>query len=130
MSKELTISVISPEEILFEGSADHVVLPGATGNFAVHSDHVNLVSELVPGLLAVVSGGETREYVIDGGFVEVKQNVVSALVEGTIGRDEIDSAQESVELDELLGKIIPPEERREIENKMNKHRARIQYAKK
>lgn len=130
MSTELTISVISPEEILFEGPADYVVLPGSNGNFAVHSGHVNLVSELTPGLLSVVSGSESREYIIDGGFVEVKQNVVSALVEGTVNPVDVDPAKEQEELDKLFGNIIPPEERRERENQMNQHRARIQYAKK
>ena len=74
----MTLKIISPDEILYQGEATSVTLPGALGAFTVLNNHASLVSTLVAGKLTFTNGSgavETRE--ITGGVADVDQNVVS-----------------------------------------------------
>jgi len=124
----LTVSVISPEEILFEGQTSSVQLPGSESSFSVLPGHVNLIGELEPGLLIIKADESDIEYIIDGGFVEVKSDVLSVLVEGAILPDQVDVDAEMKGLHEKIAHIIVPEERDFIENETSVHRARITYS--
>ena len=74
------LNIISPEKVLFEGDVLSVALPGGKEPFTVLRGHAPIISTLRKGLIrwtADVSG----ELAINGGFVEVKGNVVTACVE-------------------------------------------------
>lgn len=73
------ITVISPEKILYSGDATHVVIPGSDGSFGVLSNHAPLIAELGIGVLKIDNGTQTLQMVIDGGFAQVKANVVNVL---------------------------------------------------
>ncbi|MES0488629.1 MAG: ATP synthase F1 subunit epsilon [Leptospirales bacterium] len=126
----LTVSVISPEEILFEGKTSSVQLPGSDASFSVLAGHTNLIGELEPGMLIIKMDDSDMKYIIDGGFVEVKNDTLSVLVEGAILPDHVDVEAEIKSLGEKISHIIAPEERDFVENETSAHRARIAYAEK
>lgn len=128
MGNILNVSVISPENILFEGEVDSITLPGSESAFTVLPNHVNLIGELDPGMVMITVGDENQSYIIDGGFVEVSDNKVSALVEGAKNAEDIDPIAEAAELDELIGQIIEPAHRMNWENSVKVKRARIRYS--
>ncbi len=79
--KELHLVIVSPERTVYDGKADSVVLPGELGNFQVLVNHAPVISSLVAGEVRYVAGEETQSLNIKGGFVEVRDNQISACVE-------------------------------------------------
>lgn len=74
----MTLKIISAEEIVFEGEASSVTLPGSMGSFTVLRNHASLVSTLVNGTIAYVDAdGHRQEKEITGGLADVDNNVVS-----------------------------------------------------
>ena len=77
----MILRVISAEATVFEGEVTSVTLPGEKGSFMVLQNHASIVSTLVKGKLAYVpANGEEQEQVIDGGIVDVDNNVVSVCI--------------------------------------------------
>lgn len=76
----MTLKIISAAEILFEGEVSSVTLPGQMGSFTVLANHASLISTLVEGDIFYVENGERRNKHIDGGIVDVDNNVVSVCV--------------------------------------------------
>lgn len=79
--KELHLVIVSPERTIYDGKADSVVLPGELGSFQVLVNHAPIISSLVVGEVRYVAGKETQSLNIKGGFVEVRDNQISACVE-------------------------------------------------
>lgn len=76
----MILKVISAHDILFEGEADSVELPGAMGSFMVLPHHASLISTLVPGKIAYTHGAEKGSFEVEGGIVDVDSDVVSVCI--------------------------------------------------
>ncbi len=77
----LQLTIVSPEQILYEGEVQSVTLPGTAGSFTVLSDHAPIISSLEGGKIGYVADHQEQSVLIKGGFVEVKDNFVSVCVE-------------------------------------------------
>ncbi|HET7275906.1 MAG TPA: ATP synthase F1 subunit epsilon [Longimicrobiaceae bacterium] len=77
----LKLVVISPEQKVFEGEVDSVVAPAWDGELGILSGHAPLVALLGSGDLRVKHGGTTEEFHVEGGFLQVIDNVVTVLSE-------------------------------------------------
>ena len=73
----LDVCVLNPKEIIFEGKAGRVLLPGEQGVFEILPFHKPLISLLVSGSVVV----DTRDISIKRGIVKVDSNKVTAIVE-------------------------------------------------
>ena len=70
-TKELHLTVVSPERTVYDGKVLSVTLPGEVGSFQILPGHAPKYTV----------GKETQVLQIAGGFVEVRDNSVSACVE-------------------------------------------------
>jgi F-type H+-transporting ATPase subunit epsilon len=87
----LTLTVVSPErEVLREDDVEMVVAPGIDGEFGLMPRHAPLVTQLQAGTLRYRSGGDERFLTILGGFLQVMQDTVTVLADGSERSDEID----------------------------------------
>ena len=82
----MRLLVLSPEQTLLDASVSVVDLPGAMGRFAVLRGHDNLISVLTQGIIRYLlspsaDGGEKEVLEIDGGFVEVRNDVITVCVD-------------------------------------------------
>ena len=77
----LQLTIVSPEHILFEGDVQLVTLPGTLGSFTVLPDHAPIISSLENGEITFSADGEMKSIEIKGGFVEVKDNLISICIE-------------------------------------------------
>ncbi|HEY5219106.1 MAG TPA: F0F1 ATP synthase subunit epsilon [Gemmatimonadaceae bacterium] len=77
----LKISVISPEAVLFEGTADTVVAPAYDGQVGILSGHAPLMTLLGNGELRVGEGAAVRRFNVEGGFLQVVENHVRVVTE-------------------------------------------------
>ncbi len=77
----LTVSVISPERVLFEGEADAVVAPAFDGEVGILTDHAPMMTLLGRGTLRIGSGGGSKQFAVEGGFLQVVNNTVRVVTE-------------------------------------------------
>jgi F-type H+-transporting ATPase subunit epsilon len=89
----LTVKIIAPDKVVWDGTADEVILPSATGELGILSNHAPLVSALGIGVLQVKSKGQTTKLAVMGGFVEVENNEITILANGAAQSDQINEQE-------------------------------------
>ena len=77
----LKVSVISPEAVLFEGDAESVVAPAFDGEVGILTGHAPMVTLLGRGELRVGGGAGARRFRVEGGFLQVADNLVRVVTE-------------------------------------------------
>ena len=78
----LTVSVISPEAVLYEGTTDSVVAPAFDGEVGILTGHAPMMTLLGKGVLRLGSGtAGGQRFNVDGGFLQVADNVVRVVTE-------------------------------------------------
>jgi F-type H+-transporting ATPase subunit epsilon len=77
----LTVSVISPEKILFEGTARSVVAPGHDGELGILPGHAPLMTVLGTGVLRLEGSDGGSRFRVQGGFLQIVDNVVRIVTE-------------------------------------------------
>ena len=87
--RQLFCRVITPEEIVYDGEADLVVVRIADGVVGVMVDHAPLVSSVEPGEVRIREGEEQRVYATSDGFFKVSENLAQVLVEEAVVPEEI-----------------------------------------
>ena len=73
----LDVTVLSPIEVMFEGKAKSIILPGEQGVFEVLPFHKRILSRLISGRLFI----DEQSFPIKRGIVKVNQNEVTIIVE-------------------------------------------------
>ncbi len=78
----LTVSVISPERVLFEGSAKSIVAPAFDGEVGIMPMHAPMMTLLGKGTLRVeTSDSGTQRFEVNGGFLQVAEDQVRVVTE-------------------------------------------------
>ena len=85
----MQFDLVSPERRLASVEASEVQIPGADGDMTVMAMHAPTITTLRPGMLRVVSGSGTEEYVVSGGFAEINAESVSVLAESAVPKAEM-----------------------------------------
>jgi F-type H+-transporting ATPase subunit epsilon len=76
----MRVSLVSPEEVLFEGEATQVVTRTTEGDVAFLANHAPFLGTLVAAETRVyLSDGTIQRFDLTGGFVEVSSNSVTIL---------------------------------------------------
>jgi F-type H+-transporting ATPase subunit epsilon len=85
----LQFDLVSPERRLASVEATEVRIPGADGDMTAMEGHSPTITTLRPGVLSVIHGGGTDEYVVTGGFAEITADTVSVLAESALPKAEV-----------------------------------------
>ena len=93
MADNLSLEIVSPQGIIFEGDIDQVTLPGVDGVITVLPHHTALFTKLAEGEIEVVEQGKRTSYVIAGGFFEINNNKASVLSDYAIRAESIEMAK-------------------------------------
>ena len=76
-NNSLKLSFALPYKALFENKeVTQVNLPTTAGNIGVLANHVPTVEELIPGVVEVIEGSETKQYFVAGGFASISPESV------------------------------------------------------
>jgi F-type H+-transporting ATPase subunit epsilon len=81
IGRPLHVVVISPENTIFDGEADAVVAPAWDGEIGILRGHAPLMALLGSGEMRVTRGGSVEHFHLEGGFLQVVDNVVTVLSE-------------------------------------------------
>jgi F-type H+-transporting ATPase subunit epsilon len=76
----LTVSVISPEAVLFEGTTEAVIAPAFDGAVGILTGHAPMMTLLGTGELRLGAGGAQR-FRVQGGFLQVVDDRVRVVTE-------------------------------------------------
>ena len=82
----LTLKIVTPNELYFEGQIEHVRAPGYEGYLGILQNHAPFVTPITKGDLTFrESGGKTSTVKVEGGFLEVLKNRVLVLTDKVQG---------------------------------------------
>ena len=81
--------LVSPEELVFSGEVEHVVVPGTEGEFGVLAGHAPLIAMLRPGILRILGLNEQRILVVSG-FAEVSPDGLTVLADKAMPVEDVD----------------------------------------
>ena len=89
----LKLEIVTPEAVTFSDNVEMVTLPGIEGEMGIYPQHVPLMTQIVPGEIAVRRNGQDVLLAVGEGFVEVTGESVSVLTDMAITADNIDEAK-------------------------------------
>lgn len=85
--------VVTPEKAVLDEPADFVVVPMFDGELGVALDRLPLIGRLGFGELRITQGNQIKHFYVDGGFVQVRNNVVTVLTSKAIAAKDIKVAE-------------------------------------
>lgn len=92
VSSLLQCVIVTPEATVLETAAEFVALPLYDGEAGIGLHHSPMIGRLGYGELRIRNGDEVRRFYVDGGFVQVADNVVSILTGRALPAEKIDVA--------------------------------------
>jgi F-type H+-transporting ATPase subunit epsilon len=89
----LKLEIVTPEATTYSEQVDMVTLPGVEGEMGIYPMHVPLMTQLVPGEIAVKKDGQDFFLAVGEGFVEITGDRVSILTDMAMKAGDIDEAK-------------------------------------
>ena len=84
----ISLKVLAPNQNVYEGEAEEVILPSTTGQIGVLPGHISLVTAIDIGVLRLRMNSQWKSIALMGGFAEIESDEVIVLVNGAeIGSD-------------------------------------------
>lgn len=91
--------LVSPEQLLFSGEVESVVVPGTEGQITVLKDHAPVMTTLKPGVVEVSENASTkRRMFVRGGFADIAPTGLTVLAEQAVAIEELDAARLAAEI--------------------------------
>jgi len=98
--RQIQCVAVTPERTVLDETVDFVALPLYDGELGVMPGRSPLIARLGFGELRTRAGGATQRYFIDGGFAQVRDNVVTILTNRAIPLPELNPHNVSHELEQ------------------------------
>ena len=129
----LTLRVLAPDQSVFDGTAEEVILPSTTGLLGILPGHISMVTAIDIGVLRVLNNGSWNSIALMGGFAEVEGDEVTVLVNGAELGSKIDAPKAEADLEKAkseLNKLDANQnnspEKLKAQQQLNRARARLQ----
>tara|TARA_B100001287_G_scaffold172487_1_gene145241 strand:+ start:561 stop:965 length:405 start_codon:yes stop_codon:yes gene_type:complete len=131
----ISLKVLAPNQNVFEGDAEEVILPSTTGQLGILPGHISLVTAIDIGVLRLRSNSKWISIALMGGFAEIESDEVTVLVNSAEIGSEIDqtAAEEAlskakIEFNKFTNSEKSPEKIKAI-SEVSKAQARLQASK-
>ena len=129
LADRLQCVVVTPERTLFDDVVDFVALPLYDGELGVLPGRAPLIGRLGFGELRTGSGPAARRYFLDGGFAQVRDDVVTVLTNRALPVEQIDVSSASAELERAKHQPASTEEQQEAKTRAtDRARAMVRMA--
>ena len=86
--KAFHLKVITPDRVIFDGSAESMQLPAHDGLLGILHNHAPMIALLGTGVLRIAPGGS--DMFVSNGFVQVERNDVRVVCDSGEKAEEID----------------------------------------
>jgi F-type H+-transporting ATPase subunit epsilon len=128
-AKKLQCVVVTPEKTWLDELVDFVVLPVYDGELGVLPGHTPLIARLGYGELRTKTSESARRYFVDGGFAQVRDNVVTVLTNRAIPAEQVDVSAAAHELEQVESqRVVTDHEYTEHKKAVDRARAMIRTA--
>ncbi|HZT15134.1 MAG TPA: ATP synthase F1 subunit epsilon [Gaiellaceae bacterium] len=99
--RRFSVSLVTPEGPAWEGEAEMIVVPGASGEIGVLARHAPLIATLRAGSTRIHrgEGADVLEYATGPGFFQVLEDRAIALVDDAVDASQIDDARAREQLE-------------------------------
>ncbi len=97
--KRIQCIVVTPERTWLDELVDAVVLPAYDGELGILTGHTPVIARLGYGELRTRTGESVHRYFVDGGFTQVRDDVVTVLTHRAVLADQIDATAAAKELE-------------------------------
>ncbi len=87
------VDVVSATESLYSGEAQHVSVPGASGELGIYPGHLALLSTLNPGEVRLQTENGEESIYVSGGIVEVQPDVVTIFSDTAMRAHDLDESK-------------------------------------
>ncbi len=123
--------VVTPERTLFDEVVDFVALPLFDGEIGILPGRTPLIGRLGYGELRTREAGTTKRYFVDGGFVQVRDDVVTVLTNRAIPAGQLDAGTAEKELTQARSRRTTSDFEQDEKNKaVSRARAQLHIASK
>ena len=127
-ARMLRCVIVSPEKALLDAPADFVVVPLYDGELGILPGRAPLIGRLGTGELRLRSGGQAQRYYVDGGFVQVRDNVVTVLTARAVRAEDLDPAAARQALEAALAPAPMPQAQEARQKAQQRARAQLRIA--
>ena len=86
----LNVVVVTPEKTLLDEKAESVSLQMFDGEMGIFPGHSPMIGRLGYGELRMDTGQQVLRFYVDGGFVQVDDDIVSVLTDRAVEASDID----------------------------------------
>ena len=127
----LNVRVITPDKVVWDASAEELILPSSTGQLGILTDHAPLLTALDIGVMRLKVDGKWTSIVLMEGFAEVEDNKITILSNGAEEGSAIDPTTAQSELEKvtlLVDQATTKKEKIEATLELRKAKARLQAA--
>ena len=131
MAKTFHCSIVTPAAAVFEGDLIYASIPAWDGQLGMMPGESPLLTKLGTGSLRLDSpDGNSRWFLIDGGFAQVQGDNLTLLTEGAIAAESLSLQEAQAELAEANARVTKPgEDRAKVERDQQRALAKIALAK-
>ncbi|MEP5727893.1 MAG: F0F1 ATP synthase subunit epsilon [Sulfitobacter sp.] len=89
MADTMQFDLVSPERRLASLQVTSVQIPGADGDMTAMEGHAPTITTLRPGVLTIDGPEGSQDYVVTGGFAEIRADGVSVLAERAVAKGDM-----------------------------------------
>ena len=131
----ISLKVLAPNQNVFEGEAEEVILPSTSGQLGVLPGHISLVTAIDIGVLRLRSNAKWTSIALMGGFAEIESDEVTVLVNSAEIGSKINTKEAEKELAKAKSEVNKFTESEKSPDKIkalkdvSKAQARIQASK-
>jgi len=126
--RTLQCVVVTPERAVLDERVDFVALPMYDGELGVLPGRAAVIGRLGPGELRIRQGEQARRYFVDGGFAQVRGDVVTVLTPRAQKAEDIDPAAASAALEAARGATTTPQAQAAQVRAQDRARAQLRIA--
>ena len=84
------LEIITPEKVIYKDEINEVTVPTVNGEITILPNHMNLLTQVIPGELIIRKGDNQQNLAITGGFLEVNNNKISITAEYAVRAQDIE----------------------------------------
>ncbi|QDU98545.1 ATP synthase F1 subunit epsilon [Lignipirellula cremea] len=115
---EMNCIVVTPERTVLETKADFIALPLFDGEIGIAPLHSPMIGRLGFGEMRINQGSTVTTWYVDGGFVQVADDVVTVLTNLARSADKIDMEAARSQIDAAMKRPINTPELLEIRDRL------------
>jgi len=96
--KKIKVSVVTPEQKIYEGEASYIGIPSIGGGLGILPDHLPIICFLDIGIIKIINEKETIQIAVCKGYMQFVRNNANIITESALVTNEEKKSQAIEEL--------------------------------